>query len=257
MNDLKYNWVTINSLSDQELFGVLSNIFEDSIIVINHQELHYIAKSHISNIHEGISEKEKNITSSKEKLNAVKTTINMEKNNITEKSAEVGKETSMQEVISSLIEEINELDDSKEEVAKHLLEEQVVSNLEYKTNIDELEKLNVEANTSGIKYLFGTSSIRIDQLKNTEKSIEISKEPTIQDVISNLIEEKNELDDSKEEVAKHLLEEQVVSNLESKTNIDELEKFNAEAKTGGIKHLLEPLNSIGPLKNTEKCYRYE
>ena len=78
LKDLKYNWVTINSMSDQELFGVLSNIFEDFIIVINHQELHYIAKSHISNIHKGIFEKAKNITSSNEKLNVEKTTTTIE-----------------------------------------------------------------------------------------------------------------------------------------------------------------------------------
>ena len=73
----------------------------------------------------------------------------MEINQITKNRIEISKEKTIQDVVSNMIEEINEMDDTKEEVAKHLLEEQVVSNLEYKTNIDELEKLNVEANTSG------------------------------------------------------------------------------------------------------------
>ena len=67
-----------------------------------------------------------------------------------------------------------------------------------------------------------------------------------------MIEEINELDNAKEKVENHLLEEQVVSDFEDKTNIHELEYFNAEANTSGIKHLLELLNSIGPLKKSEK-----
>lgn len=54
--ELKYNWVTINSLSNQAFFGVLSNISEDHIILINNHEQLYIQKSFISNIYKGIFE---------------------------------------------------------------------------------------------------------------------------------------------------------------------------------------------------------
>ena len=53
---LRYNWVTINSLSNKIHFGVLSRIYEDHIILINNEELLYIQKSYISNIYKGIYE---------------------------------------------------------------------------------------------------------------------------------------------------------------------------------------------------------
>ncbi|MFJ8066494.1 hypothetical protein ACIQYS_18000 [Psychrobacillus sp. NPDC096426] len=215
LKELKYNWVTINSLSDQELFGVLSNIFEDSIIVINQQELHYIAKSHISNIHKGISEKEKNITSSKEKLNVEKTTANMELNQVMEKATEISQEETIQDVISSWIEEINEPVNSKDEVEKYLPQEQMVSDVKDETNSNELEKLNgdhEDPNFNGIKQLLEHLN-SIGQFKVAEQSTEIRKEITIQDAISSLIKEINELDDSKEEVEKYLPQKRVVSDI--------------------------------------------
>ncbi|WP_313891486.1 DUF2642 domain-containing protein [Psychrobacillus sp.] len=48
---MKYNWVSINSLSNQEVFGVLSSILEDHIILINNMELLYVPKSYISSIY--------------------------------------------------------------------------------------------------------------------------------------------------------------------------------------------------------------
>ena len=55
---LRYNWVSINSLSDQVLFGVLSRISDDHVTVINNSELLYIPKSNISNINSNISEEQ-------------------------------------------------------------------------------------------------------------------------------------------------------------------------------------------------------
>ena len=50
----RYNWVSINSLSDQVLFGVLSTISDDYITVINNSELLYIPKSNLSTLMEFI-----------------------------------------------------------------------------------------------------------------------------------------------------------------------------------------------------------
>ena len=55
---LRNNWVSINSLSDQEVLGVLSRISDDHVTVINNSELLYIPKSYISNINSNISEEQ-------------------------------------------------------------------------------------------------------------------------------------------------------------------------------------------------------
>ncbi|MFB5085775.1 hypothetical protein PGC35_00940 [Psychrobacillus sp. PGGUH221] len=79
---LKYNWVTINSLSNQALVGVLTSIVEDHIILINNQDLYYIPKSYISSIHKGISK--------------------MEINKINEQSTEISNELVIQDTVSSV-----------------------------------------------------------------------------------------------------------------------------------------------------------
>lgn len=79
---LKYNWVTINSLSNQALFGVLTSIVEDHIILINNQDLYYVPKSYISSIHKGISK--------------------MEINKINEQSTEISNELVIQDTVSSV-----------------------------------------------------------------------------------------------------------------------------------------------------------
>jgi len=53
----RYYWVSINSLSDQGIDGVLSKIADDHVTVINNAELLYIPKSSISNITSHIPEK--------------------------------------------------------------------------------------------------------------------------------------------------------------------------------------------------------
>ena len=58
---LKNNWVSINSLNDQEILGVLSRISDDHVTVINNSELLYIPKSYISNINSNISEEQINL----------------------------------------------------------------------------------------------------------------------------------------------------------------------------------------------------
>ncbi|WP_342506581.1 DUF2642 domain-containing protein [Sporosarcina sp. FSL K6-2383] len=55
---LRYTWVTINSLSNEKVFGVLSKISEDYIIVINSGELLYIPQSHISNMYSEITDEQ-------------------------------------------------------------------------------------------------------------------------------------------------------------------------------------------------------
>jgi len=65
---LKYNWVTINSLSNQRFVGLLSRISEDHILLINNEEQLNISKSYISNIYKGIYE-----------INELQVDINQEK----------------------------------------------------------------------------------------------------------------------------------------------------------------------------------
>ena len=58
LTSLRNNWVSINSLNDQETFGVLSRISDDHVTVINNSELFYIPNSNISNVNSNISEEE-------------------------------------------------------------------------------------------------------------------------------------------------------------------------------------------------------
>ena len=53
---LKYNWVTINGLGNQTFNGLLSNISDDHIMLINDTEIRIIHKSFISNIYKGTYE---------------------------------------------------------------------------------------------------------------------------------------------------------------------------------------------------------
>ncbi|MGG0666463.1 hypothetical protein ABE042_20375 [Viridibacillus arvi] len=53
LKDLKYSWVTINSLSNQLFVGLLSKIADDHIILIRNGEQLYIQNSFISNIYKG------------------------------------------------------------------------------------------------------------------------------------------------------------------------------------------------------------
>lgn len=55
---LRYNWVSINSLSERALFGVLSKIADDHITIINNSELLYIPKSYLSTISSNISKEQ-------------------------------------------------------------------------------------------------------------------------------------------------------------------------------------------------------
>ena len=61
---LKYNWVTINQFCNQTFNGLLSNISDDHIMLINDTEILIIHKSFISNIYKGTYEpKEQHDTS--------------------------------------------------------------------------------------------------------------------------------------------------------------------------------------------------
>ncbi len=71
LNDLKYNWVTINCMSNQTFAGLLSRICEDHIILVNNTEQLFVQKSYISNIYKGIYE---NIEQN-QKNNVIKDTI--------------------------------------------------------------------------------------------------------------------------------------------------------------------------------------
>jgi len=63
---LRYNWVSINSFSEQLLFGVLSKISDDHITVINNSELLYIPKSYLSTISSNVSNEQINILNTQE-----------------------------------------------------------------------------------------------------------------------------------------------------------------------------------------------
>jgi len=68
LKSFRYYWVSINSLSDQGIFGVLSKVTDDYVTVINKSELLYIQKSHISTITSHIPEKRIILLNTQEQL---------------------------------------------------------------------------------------------------------------------------------------------------------------------------------------------
>ncbi|MEK3978301.1 hypothetical protein MKY37_04320 [Psychrobacillus sp. FSL K6-2836] len=65
---LRYHWVTLNNFSNPTLFGILSSIFEDHIILINNKDLLYIPISHITDISSKISKSDHYFLNKKEQL---------------------------------------------------------------------------------------------------------------------------------------------------------------------------------------------
>ncbi|MGE7977248.1 hypothetical protein [Psychrobacillus sp. NPDC093200] len=65
---MKYNWVKINSFSNQELIGVLSKIYKDYIVLVNDENLIYVPHSSISSVFSKITEKQISLFNSKEHL---------------------------------------------------------------------------------------------------------------------------------------------------------------------------------------------
>lgn len=203
LRDLKYNWVTINSLSDQALFGVLSNVLEDAIIVINNQGLHCIAKSHIANIHKGMYEKEKNLIKNNEKPD-------IKRNNNTEQNAEISKEKIIQ------IEEINELDDLKEEVEQDLYQQQVVLNHKDETNTTESKKLDEDGHSNIIKHLLEllNSIGQSINLVNTKYKLQEMEYNTLQMDQENSLSVNNEFESPVGTNSEEAIQETIVPKVE-------------------------------------------
>ena len=65
---MKYNWVKINSFSNQQLIGVLSKIYKDYIVLVNDENLIYVPHSSISSVFSKITEKQISLFNSKEHL---------------------------------------------------------------------------------------------------------------------------------------------------------------------------------------------
>lgn len=61
LNSMIMNWITINSLNNQSFTGVLHQISDDYIILLNGEQQYFIRKEHIANIFKGfIQENQKN-----------------------------------------------------------------------------------------------------------------------------------------------------------------------------------------------------
>ncbi|WP_391208189.1 hypothetical protein [Psychrobacillus sp. L4] len=97
---LRYNWVTINSLSKFALNGVLTSILQDHIVLINKKELLYIPKPYISNIYSELSTADMTFLNNQEQLNLqelYKSNINKGLLEIKEPNAESSQENAIQE----------------------------------------------------------------------------------------------------------------------------------------------------------------
>lgn len=81
---LRYNWVCINSLGNQEVFGVLTRISEDYLTLINNAELLYIPNAHISNMYSQITKEQIILLNQTEQITSPKTYLSTIHNEIAE-----------------------------------------------------------------------------------------------------------------------------------------------------------------------------
>lgn len=59
LNSMRMNWITINSLNNQSFTGVLYQISDDCVMLLNGEQQYFIRKEHIANIFKGfIDEKQ-------------------------------------------------------------------------------------------------------------------------------------------------------------------------------------------------------
>lgn len=127
---LRYNWVTINSLSKFALNGVLTNVLQDHIVLINKKELLYIPKPYISNIYSELSRADMTFLNNKEQRNLqelYKSNIYNGLLEIKELNIESNQERAIQEYAILENEELTEQSNSSQmvEIQAHLVEKVV------------------------------------------------------------------------------------------------------------------------------------
>lgn len=113
LNALKYNWVYVNSVGNQVLFGVLSGISENYITVICNTEQLYIQKSIISNIYSTINDdqvKKINYLEQQNFLNSI--TSNTQQTPLTEDAS--------REESDSFLNELQEFHAEERDAVEHL-----------------------------------------------------------------------------------------------------------------------------------------
>ncbi len=231
---LQYNLVSINSLGKQAIFGMLSKISEDHIILIDNMEQLYIQKSYISNIYKG-------------------------KYEIYERDAHIHKEPAIEESSSHLnVEPKEQLDPSLDEEIENCQhnEEVIVKQIKI-TNKSESEKYveepinakltEVETDSVNVinehlvthpmnEIIKETSLLQldtqdlVDKTEDNERHEEPSQEGIIRDIAPRMNDEsKEQLDSSlEEEIEHHQHNEEVIAKLIQTTNKNESEKYVEE-----------------------------
>ncbi|WP_342515096.1 DUF2642 domain-containing protein [Sporosarcina sp. FSL K6-1522] len=190
----RYTWVTINSLSNLEITGVLSRISEDHVMIINNAEQLYIPKSYIANIYSTISEEDIIFINNQEQSATQNSTISKGLLEINEQHATSGEEEAIQESDTNLDDEAKEQSDSslEEKLLAVLQAEQGADNHIKTTNNSE-----VEENSKAPMIETFTGEILEDE-KN--EYVKTGHKKSIQDFISLINEKSKEwLDVSLEE----------------------------------------------------------
>ncbi|MGE7922689.1 hypothetical protein ACQKND_05860, partial [Viridibacillus arvi] len=159
LKDLKYSWVTINSLSNQLFVGLLSKIADDHIILIRNGEQLYIQNSFISNIYKG--------------------------NNKIEEVAQIPPIQSKNEVSVSTIEEVQDYALEDEAIVQSLSKKTDVDSPQSSTKVDFIdEPKSIFPNKHFLLKLDSTLSIDVDQPpllhSEVDSSFDLDQTPLLQ-----------------------------------------------------------------------------
>jgi hypothetical protein len=223
---LRYNWVSINCVSNQVLFGVLSKVSEDHITIINNTEQLYIQNSFISNINSTISEDQVIKINNQEQLDIQNSY------------------TSKQKTISHMDDESKEQSANltEKEMQDCQVEEQVT--LEYPQISNEINPIvNIK---DSIVEKHAEEVIEIENVTN--EYTDISQNKTIQDSVFDMNDESIEQSDYSLEVEMQecQVEEQVAGEHTQPTSeIDSI--INVEASS--MEKLAEEAIEIGNVTN--------
>ncbi|ULT54617.1 hypothetical protein L1999_15770 [Neobacillus drentensis] len=139
LRSFQYSWVTILSINKQSFYGVLSEIDEDFVTLINGEERILIKVAQISNILKGVIKEEKQEKNEQEKTESKNETNNQDKES--KESSEAKDSKKKTETVQS--KESNEVKDSKKKTeTDHSKESNEVKDSKKKTETDQSKESN-------------------------------------------------------------------------------------------------------------------
>jgi len=228
---LRYHWVTLNNFGNPTLFGILSSIFEDHIILINNKELLYAPITHITDISSEITESDHFFLNKKEQ----RAIQRMYRLGISEGSFEIKNENLVAEQDRTILADVGIMADVIDLINKDKAPQNTVTSLLLKesANIVVSEQVEASINMGILKDI--TEVINTDVLEENVFSPQM--EEKLETIILDLVEEE----------ANSVVIEEQLSQVDDDIHIEEIEHINTtpleeNVVSPQIEEMLESLN---------------